>query len=231
VTSDPTDEELLARHLGGDRDAFTLLVGRHERRVYGICLRMLGGVEDAQDATQETFLAVLRRAGTFRGGSAFSTWLYRVAVNCAIDQSRKRGRLRTSPLEPEEASRPHPGEDPGEQVATSLTVQTALAGLPEEFRAAVVLCDLCRLPYAEAAEVLEVAVGTVKSRVFRGRLALAKELHGLDPRPGQPEPDESASPGTAAPAPPSEPMTTQPLSQINAQQINHPRINHPRIKE
>lgn len=179
--SDPSDEELLSAHLRGDRDAFGQLVGRHERRVYGICLRMLGNREDAQDAAQEAFLSALRRASTFRQAAAFSTWLYRIAVNAATDQARRRGRARTTPLEPEDAGAPVPAQghsDPGEDVATAVTVQAALTRVPEEFRAAVVLCDLLRLPYAEAAAALDVPVGTVKSRVHRGRLALAAELRG-----------------------------------------------------
>jgi RNA polymerase sigma-70 factor (ECF subfamily) len=181
--SRPSDEELLAAHLLGDRDAFGQLVGRHERRVYGICLRMLGNREDAQDAAQEAFLSALRRASSFRQEAAFSTWLYRIAVNAATDQARRRGRARTTPLEPGDAGVAGPAAgrgDPGDEVAIAVTVQAALSRVPEEFRAAVVLCDLLRLPYAEAAAILGVPVGTVKSRVYRGRLALAGEL-GSDP--------------------------------------------------
>jgi RNA polymerase sigma-70 factor (ECF subfamily) len=175
--SDPSDESLLAAHLRGDPHAFGQLVARHERRVYGLCLRILGSREDAEDATQEAFLAALRKASTFRQAAAFTTWLYRVAVNAATDQARRRGRARLSPLDPEEVGlAADPGGDPGELVATAVTVQAALAQVPEEFRVAVVLCDLYRVPYAEAAQILEVPVGTVKSRVFRGRVALAERL-------------------------------------------------------
>jgi len=186
MSEGPADEELLARHLDGDQDAFTALVTRYERRVYGICLRVLGNPEDAADAAQEAFLSVLRRAGSFQGGASFSTWFYRVAVNAALDLARRRARQRTVALEPDDvayaAGHPATVGDPGEAVATALTVQGALSRVPDEFRVAIVLCDLCRIPYAEAAAILEVAVGTVKSRVFRGRAALARELHALDPR-------------------------------------------------
>jgi RNA polymerase sigma-70 factor (ECF subfamily) len=175
--SDPSDEALLAAHLRGDPRAFGQLVTRHERRVYGLCLRILGNREDAEDATQEAFLAALRKAATFRQAAAFTTWLYRVAVNAATDQARRRGRARLTPLDPEDIGlAADPGVDPGELVATAVTVQAALARVPEEFRVAVVLCDLYRVPYAEAAQILEVPVGTVKSRVFRGRLAVAERL-------------------------------------------------------
>jgi RNA polymerase sigma-70 factor (ECF subfamily) len=222
----PSDEELLAAHLRGDRDAFGQLVSRHERRVYGICLRMLGHREDAQDAAQEAFISALRRAASFRQEAAFSTWLYRIAVNAATDQARRRGRTRTTPLEPEDAGAPVPARDhsdPGEDVATAVTVQAALTRVPEEFRAAVVLCDLLRLPYAEAAAALGVPVGTVKSRVYRGRLALAGELRGDPPRhSGGTPPDlrvvhaaegggpaTGREPGTAALARASEPVEAE----------------------
>jgi RNA polymerase sigma-70 factor (ECF subfamily) len=205
--SDITDEELLAAHLRGDRSAFGQLVARHERRVYGICLRMLGNREDAQDAAQEAFLAALRRASTFRQAAAFSTWLYRIAVNAATDQARRRVRARTTPLDPEDSGLPPEtagGGDPGDTVATAVAVQSALTRIPEDFRAAVVLCDLLRLPYSEAAKILEVPVGTLKSRVFRGRLALGDELGEL----GRAAPARlQAVPGTHAPVPvPAVPM-------------------------
>ena len=85
--SDPSDEALLAAHLRGDPAAFGQLVARHERRIYGLCLRILGNREDAEDATQEAFLAALRKAASFRRAAAFSTWLYRIAVNAATDQA------------------------------------------------------------------------------------------------------------------------------------------------
>lgn len=173
----PSDESLLAAHLKGDPRAFGELVSRHERRIYGLCLRILGNREDAQDATQEAFLAALRKAASFRRAAAFSTWLYRIAVNAATDQARRRGRARLTPLDPEDAGLvAASGGDLGEAVTSAVAVQTALTRVPEDFRVAVVLCDLYRIPYADAAQILEVPVGTVKSRVFRGRLAVAEQL-------------------------------------------------------
>jgi RNA polymerase sigma-70 factor (ECF subfamily) len=172
-----SDEELLAAHLEGDRAAFGELMGRHERRVYGLCFRMLGNRQDAEDATQEAFIAALRRAGAFRREAAFSTWLYRIAVNAATDQARRRARSRTVPLESQETG--HTSaivSDPSGAVATTLTVQAALQMVPEDFRIALILCDLYGFGHAQAAEILGVPVGTVKSRVFRGRLALGGQL-------------------------------------------------------
>jgi RNA polymerase sigma-70 factor (ECF subfamily) len=192
--SEPSDEALLAAHLRGDPQAFGALVARHERRIYGLCLRILGNREDAEDAAQEAFLAALRKAATFRKAAAFSTWLYRIAVNAATDQARRRGRARLTALDPEDAGlAAAPGGDLGEVVTAAVAVQTALTQVPEEFRVAVVLCDLYRIPYADAAQILEVPVGTVKSRVFRGRLVLADRLganperHGAGAGPPSPE--------------------------------------------
>ena len=172
-----SDEELLAAHLEGDRTAFGVLMTRHERRIYGLCFRILGNREDAEDATQEAFIGALRRLGAFRGEAAFSTWLYRIAVNAATDQARRRGRARMMPLETEETGQTAAAVgDPSGAVATALTVQTALRAVPEDFRIALILCDLYGFGHAQAAEILGIPIGTVKSRVFRGRLALGEQL-------------------------------------------------------
>jgi RNA polymerase sigma-70 factor (ECF subfamily) len=172
-----SDEDLLAAHLRGDRTAFAELMAKHERRIYGLCLRILGNREDAEDATQEAFIGALGRAGTFGGDAAVSTWLYRIAVNAATDQARRRGRARTVPLEAEEASSAAPsGGDPSGAVATAMTVKAALRLVPADFRIALILCDLYGFGHAQAAEILGVPIGTVKSRVFRGRLALGQRL-------------------------------------------------------
>jgi len=201
--SDPSDESLLAAHLRGDPRAFGVLVTRHERRIYGLCLRILGNREDAEDATQEAFLAALRKAASFRRAAAFSTWLYRIAVNAATDQARRRGRSRATTLDPEDAGVADPGVDLGEAVTAAVAVQTALTKVPEEFRVAVVLCEMYQVPYADAAQILEVPVGTVKSRVFRGRAALAACLTGAD----DPAPPLGVStpPGTDPNSPTSDP--------------------------
>ncbi|HTE67843.1 MAG TPA: sigma-70 family RNA polymerase sigma factor [Actinomycetes bacterium] len=200
--SERSDESLLAAHLRGDPRAFGELVGRHERRIYGLCLRILGNREDAEDAAQEAFLSALRRASSFRQAAAFSTWLYRIAVNAATDQARRRGRARVTQLGPDDAGMAvAPGSELGEVVASAVAVQTALTRIPEEFRVAVVLCDLYRVPYADAAQILEVPVGTVKSRVFRGRVALAERL-GDPPTRERAQGGPGAAPGTAAGHPP-----------------------------
>lgn len=177
------DAALIERYLRGDVGAFNDLMRAHEDRVFAICLRMLREREAALDATQETFITVFRKVDRFSGHSAFSTWLYRVAVNTCYDQARRRGRQTTEPL-------PDEGGPPDEGTAAALEaaelrpdLESALAALPAEFRSAVVLCDAQGLALQTAAEILGVPVGTVKSRVFRGRRLLAEALGNLHEAP------------------------------------------------
>ena len=171
-----SDELLVRRFQQGNADAFEILVRRHGGRVYNLCLRILGDPEEAADASQDTFVTALRKAHTFRGDAAFTTWLHRVAVNACYDSLRRKRRrpmLRviTDPDE-EAAETALPVPDHAEGVVLSIDVAAALLAIPEEFRIALVMADVQDLPYDEIARVLEVPVGTVKSRVFRGRAAL-----------------------------------------------------------
>jgi RNA polymerase sigma-70 factor (ECF subfamily) len=167
------DAELAADAAAGNRRALDELLDRHADRVHAICRRVIGNPDDALDATQEALIAIARGIGRFDGRSAFTTWLYRVATNAALDELRRRGR-RPRPVE--ELPEPAAGGQLDEQVGARLDVDQALATLPEEFRVAVVLRDLCDLDYAEIAEVLDVPPGTVRSRIARGRAALAATL-------------------------------------------------------
>jgi len=177
------DAALIERYLRGDVDAFNELMRAHEDRVFAICLRMLRDREAALDATQETFITVFRKVDRFAGHSAFSTWLYRVAVNTCYDQARRRGRQAVEPL-PEGIER---ADDHAlealEAAELRPDLEAALARLPAEFRSAVIICDAEGLPLQTAAEILGVPVGTVKSRVFRGRRLLAEALGNLRPVP------------------------------------------------
>ena len=173
------DRELVRAHLRGDRGAFSTLVERHQRRVYNIAYRMLGRPEDAADATQDVFLACLRKLSGYRGDAAFTTWLHRVTVNVCHDALRRRTREQPSRDEerPEGSSR-----DVADAAVATVDVERALALVPEEFRAPLVLHELQDLPYDQIAEILGAPVGTVKSRIHRGRVALARALHG-EPQP------------------------------------------------
>ena len=170
----------------GDRDALDVLLDRHVDRVHAICRRILGNPEDALDASQEALIAIARAIARFDGRSAFTTWLYRVATNAALDELRRRDRRPRPSVILEEAATTA-GSGP-EASGDRIDIDAALARIPEEFRVAVVLRDLCDLDYAQIAEVLDVPPGTVRSRISRGRAALAVELgpthDAAPPNPG-----------------------------------------------
>ena len=170
------DGELVRRFLAGDAGAATELITRHERRVYAVCLRVLGNPDDAADAAQDALLAMIRKLDGFRGEAAFTTWLYRVAMNVCYDHLR-RAKRRPVLRRDDGAPAPEPAlDDHADAVAGAHDVAAALEQVPEDFRVAIVLADVHDLPYDEIAKVLDLPVGTVKSRVHRGRIALAKAL-------------------------------------------------------
>ncbi|MDH3538544.1 MAG: sigma-70 family RNA polymerase sigma factor [Acidimicrobiia bacterium] len=173
------DTALLERFLAGDQEAFNTLMRAHEDRVFAIALRMMRNRDAALDATQETFLTLYRKADRFHHQSAFSTWLYRVTINTCYDQLRKQQRRRADPL-PETNDPPdlHSADElSGAELRPDLA--QALHSLPEDFRSAVVLSDFEGHSLETVAEILEVPVGTVKSRLFRGRRLLAQKLGNL----------------------------------------------------
>ena len=183
VIVDP-DADLVAAWQAGDLGAFETLVRRHEGRIFRMLMRMLGTREEAEDATQETFLSIHRHGHRFRREARFSTFLYRVAANAALNRRRSLGRARAR--ERELAVRQAAGNDlpstprDPEGAATGAEaqrqVQHALMALAPDLRAAVVLYDIEGQSYREIAEVLGVPEGTVKSRIHRGRQALREEL-------------------------------------------------------
>ncbi len=173
------DADLVARFVDGDVAAFDELMAAHEDRVFGICLRMLRDRDMALDAVQETFINVFRKADRYKAEAAFSTWLYRVAVNTCYDQLRKSKRRAAQPLpEHHDPADPQAGDEL-ESIELRPQIEGALQALPAEFRAAVVLVDLEGNALETAANMLAVPVGTVKSRVFRGRKLLAQSLGNL----------------------------------------------------
>ena len=172
-----TDDALVRRAVAGDQHAFAVLMDRHERRVYNLAFRMLGGHDDARDAAQEAFLSCFRNLHRFRGDAAFTTWLHRIAVNACYDALRRR--RPTSPLE-EMVSEPAPAPDHAERAAAAADVQRALLVVPVEYRTVLVMHELQDLPLDHISEVLDIPVGTVKSRLHRGRVALGRLL-GMEP--------------------------------------------------
>jgi RNA polymerase sigma-70 factor, ECF subfamily len=173
-----SDGRLAAAAARGDRAALDKLLARHVDRIHAICRRILGNDHDALDATQEALIAITRGIRSFDGRSQFTTWCYRVTTNAALDEVRRRQR-RPAPADTlPEPSASEPGPD--ERIADVIDVDAALATIPPEYRAAVALRDLADLDYAEIAIVLGVPAGTVRSRIARGRAALADRLGNRD---------------------------------------------------
>jgi RNA polymerase sigma-70 factor (ECF subfamily) len=187
------DHDLVEAALVGDRGAVDRLLRRHYHRLFALCRRLTGDDADAADAAQEALIAISRglAAGRFDRRSRFSTWAYRVATNATLDELRRR-RRRPSPVPADDLGPVSAGggsTPPGDEaVSDRLVIDAALRQLPAEFRAAVVLRDLCQLDYAEISEVLDVPVGTVRSRIARGRAALARSLGNPAPSPTRPNP-------------------------------------------
>lgn len=172
------DADLAQRASHGDRAALEQLLERHADRIHALCRRIIPHRDDALDATQEAMIAVVRGIRRFDGRAAFTTWLYRVATNAALDELRRKQRR---PVPADLPERPATGPSVDVQVDTRIDIDAALARIPEDFRVAVVLRDLCDLDYAEIATVLELPPGTVRSRIARGRAALAEQLGNHDP--------------------------------------------------
>ncbi|WP_435771924.1 RNA polymerase sigma factor SigM [Nocardioides sp. SYSU DS0651] len=196
MAAEPSDQELLAAHVAGDAEAFGVLFRRHRDRLWAVALRTCGDRETAADGLQDGLVAAFRRADSFRGDAAVTTWLHRVVVNACLDRLRAQRVRRAEPL-PDDldfgdrddggvarqvAVPPTAAADPVEHTVMTdrrERVRAALATLPLEQRAAVVLVDMEGYSVAEVAEMLGCAAGTVKSRCSRARARLAGLLGDL----------------------------------------------------
>ena len=186
VIEDP-DRELVERWQAGDEKAFEELIDRHQSRIYRLLYRMMGNREDAEDLTQETFLSLHRHGHRFRAEARFSTFVYRVAANAALNRRRSlgRGRARVEKLKHRQAagddlpSSPRDPEDSTLGAELSAHVRAALEELSPSLRMPVILYDIEGLAYGEIAKVLGIAEGTVKSRIHRARQALREQLKEL----------------------------------------------------
>lgn len=168
-------EDRVRRARAGDADAFDALYAEHVERVFALCLRMTADERHAEELTQDVFVTAWRRLGTFRGDAAFSTWLYRVTVNTVLDdrKCRRRRPVQLSAVPQEAFGGEASGEtDPGER----LRIEAAIASLPERARTAIVLHGIEGYAYEEVAELMGVAVGTVKSHIHRARALLIERL-------------------------------------------------------
>ena len=215
---DTSDRDLLAAHVAGDTEAFGVLFTRHRDRLWAVALRTTGDREEAADALQDAMVAAFRRAGSFRGDAAVTTWLHRIVVNACLDRLRRRSVRLAVPL-PED-DRPH---DPARSAPTDPAVPAdpqdvalahdrdaqvlaAVATLPADQRAAIVLVDMQGYSVEETARILQCPPGTVKSRCSRARRRLAPLL--LDLAPGNPDAgsrvssEDAGGPGGPADPPP-----------------------------
>lgn len=184
------DRELLSTHCAGDPDAFGELFRRHRDQMWALALRTTRDPELAADAVQEAFIAAFRGADSFRGEAAVTTWLHRIVVNSCLDRLRRLKPVAHLP-DADLSVLPDP-RDHQHSVDVRLDVRAALDRLPEGQRMALVLVDMHGLPIAEAASILNVAEGTIKSRCARGRAAMVPLL-GLSPladKPATPPPKE-----------------------------------------
>jgi len=177
------DADILARAQAGDHQAFAQLYSLHKRRIYSLCLRMVGNVAEAEDLTQEAFLQLHRKIATFRGDSAFSTWLHRLAINVVLMQLRKKG---LSLISLDEAMEPAPEEGPGRSFGAPdltlsgaidrLALQRAVASLPAGYRLIFILHDIEGFEHNEIAAMLDCSIGNSKSQLHKARLKLRDAL-------------------------------------------------------
>ncbi|MFC6577630.1 MULTISPECIES: RNA polymerase sigma factor SigM [Planomonospora] len=175
-----SDADLLTRHIAGDPHAFSEIVKRHRDRMWAVALRTLGDPDEAADAVQDAFVSAYRKADSFRGEAAVTTWLHRIVVNACLDRMRRKS---VRPVADDElieaAERETPVPDQTAEREVSMEVSSALKLLPADQRAALVLVDMMGYSVEDAAQVLQVPSGTVKSRCARGRAKLVPILSHL----------------------------------------------------
>jgi RNA polymerase sigma-70 factor, ECF subfamily len=164
-----TDEELVARSIGGDAESFNELILRWERPIYALAYRTIGREEDARDVCQETFLRAFRALPGFRGQAKFSSWLYRIALNLCRDWIRRERRAQV-------VQAPENVEDLVTRKDLARTVERAMARLPEEQRTAIVLKEYHGLTFQEIADLVGCPLSTVKTRLYQGLTVLRREL-------------------------------------------------------
>ena len=181
--SHPVETDALARAQAGDHSAFAQLYSLHKRRIYSLCLRMVGSIAEAEDLTQEVFLQLHRKIATFRGDSAFSTWLHRLAINVVLMHLRRKG---LSLISLDEAMEPVPEEGPGRSFGAPdltqagaidrLALESAVANLPAGYRLIFVLHDIEGYEHNEIASMLDCSIGNSKSQLHKARLKLRDAL-------------------------------------------------------
>jgi RNA polymerase sigma-70 factor (ECF subfamily) len=178
-----SETQLIARAQQGDEEAFAALFEAHKRRVYSLSLRMTGNTAEAEDLTQEAFLQLFRKIATFRGESAFSTWLHRLAVNVVLMHLRKKG-LQQISLDDVDHTQDEPvkrdyGDDDRRLVGSvdRIGLERAIAELPPGYRTVFVLHDIEGYEHNEIAEIMNCSVGNSKSQLHKARMKLREWLH------------------------------------------------------
>ena len=184
-----SDAELLQAHVQGDPEAFGELFTRHRDRLWAVALRTAGGPDDAADALQEAMISAFRRAGSFRGEAAVTTWLHRIVVNACLDQHRRRRSRPTTTWIETLHETPHNADDVSNR-ELQIELERALAELPDDQRTAIVLVDVQGYSVEDAAAIMQCPPGTIKSRCARGRAKLAARLAAVR----NPEADPSVLP-------------------------------------
>ncbi len=185
--SEHSDSDLIAATLACDTAAFGELVTRYQNRLFHSLVHMLGSASDAQDVAQEAFVLAFQKLITFRGESQFYSWLFRIAMNAAVNFRRKnrslgssldaaKERIGTEPIDGRGDTRP---DQPLEQIETQRLVRAALAQMTEEFRIPLIMAEMEEMKYEEIAELLNCPIGTVRSRIHRGRAELREKLRRL----------------------------------------------------
>lgn len=182
-----SDQELIAATLARDTAAFGELVTRYQNRLYGALIHMTGSAEDAKDVAQEAFVLAFQKLASFRGDSQFYSWLFRIAMNASVNFRRKNRSLGASidatkervGLEPTDSRRDTAPDQPLEQAERQRFVREALAQMTEEFRIPLVMAEMDEMKYEEIAELLQCPIGTVRSRIHRGRAELREKLRRL----------------------------------------------------
>jgi RNA polymerase sigma-70 factor, ECF subfamily len=203
--SSASDAELVTAARTGDRSALDELLRRHYERIHAVCRRIAGSTRDADDAAQEAMIRIVRSLDRFDGRAAFGTWAYRIATNAALDELRRRGRRPSLHVVTDGGDERawEPADDRAhrdvESVVDRTAIDEALAELPEEFRVPVVMRDVGDLDYAEIADELGVPIGTVKSRIARGRRMLVEQLGDAGNRATPGERPTRATPRPASP--------------------------------
>jgi RNA polymerase sigma-70 factor (ECF subfamily) len=176
------DTALVTASQAGDQDAFALLVQRHQRRVFNLVFRMLQQYEEANEVTQETFLAAWQGLSTFRGDARFSTWLYRIAYNCCLKQleQHKRDKALQVAIQAEHINTESRGDAEQEMRERQALVREHLSMLPAKYRIVLVLRHLQEMTYEEMAEILTLPIGTIKTHLFRARNLLKERLMAFE---------------------------------------------------